>query len=133
MARVLIVEDNELNRILARELVAADGHSVTEATTADEALALVRPGAFDVVLLDVQIPGGGHSVLWTLRADPLLAPLPVVAVTAFAMSGDRERLLEAGFDDYVSKPIAPDRLSAAIADALARTGSPSSGSASSGS
>ena len=106
MARILIVEDNPLNRLLVHDILELRGHEVMEAATVDEArgaLSAVRP---DLVLLDVQIPGGGgEAVIREVRARADLANLPVVAVTSLAMPGDRERLLSIGFQGYLSKPI----------------------------
>lgn len=104
--RVLVVEDMALSRKLFRDLLALEGHEVEEATSVEEARAALQASPPDLVLLDVQIPGGGgEALLAEIRADPRTAHLPVVAVTAFAMPGDRERLLERGFDDYIAKPI----------------------------
>jgi CheY-like chemotaxis protein len=107
MSRILVVEDNPLNLSLVRELLLHHGHEVVEAKTADEAsekLAMGSPP--DLVLLDIQIPGGGGlRVLQRIRADGRLGKLGVVAVTAQAMHGDRQTILDAGFDGYVSKPI----------------------------
>lgn len=101
----LVVEDHELNRCLLRDLLEWHGHRVIEAVGVDDAwdaLVLEKP---DVVLLDIQIPGGGGELLLTrIRADARLADLPVIAVTALSMPEDRTRLLDAGFDAYVVKP-----------------------------
>lgn len=103
---VLLVEDNLLNRRLVRDLLEHHGHRVVEACTVEEAWAALQAETFDIGLLDVQIPGGGGTrLVERIRATPLLARLPLVAVTAFAMDGDREHLLAQGFDGYVSKPI----------------------------
>lgn len=107
MSSILIVEDNPMNRMLVRDILAHRGHETREACNVAEAESILREADVpDIVLLDVQIPGGGgEAVLRAMRADPRYAEVPIVAVTAFAMSGDRERLLAAGFDAYVSKPI----------------------------
>jgi two-component system cell cycle response regulator DivK len=104
---VLVVEDNEKNRKLVRDLLGFRGFRVVEATTATDALVAARAeDRPDLVLMDVQLPDmDGVEALRLLRADPLTGAIPVVAVTAFAMKGDRERLLAEGFDGYVSKPI----------------------------
>lgn len=105
-ARILVVEDNPLNRRLVQAILVHRGHEVLEATTVDEGLAAARARPPDVAVIDIQLPGGGgERLLREIRATPALARLPCVAVTAFAMHGDRERLLAAGFDAYVSKPI----------------------------
>jgi two-component system cell cycle response regulator DivK len=103
---VLVVEDNVINRRLLRDLLVYGGHEVWEAGGVLEALERLEHGVPDIALLDIQIPGGGgESLLDRIRADPRTTTLKVVAVTALAMPGDRERLLAAGFDAYVSKPI----------------------------
>ena len=105
-ARILIVEDHALNRRLLRVLLESRGHMVLEAATCEEARAGFRDAAPDLVLMDIQIPGcDGEILLREIRGDPALAGLKVIAVTASAMRGDRERFLAMGFDDYLSKPI----------------------------
>lgn len=105
-ARILIVEDNALNLQLVRDILEHRGHEIDTATTVQQAQQRLRGEAPDVVLLDIQLPGGGGELLLRdIRQIATLHDLPVVAVTALAMDGDRERLLKAGFDGYVSKPI----------------------------
>jgi two-component system, cell cycle response regulator DivK len=104
--RVLIVEDNGKNMKLVRDVLQATGYSTLEATTGEEAVELALSHAPALVLMDVQLPGiDGLEALRRLRQDEQTASIPVLAVTAQAMSGDRERFLEAGFDGYLSKPI----------------------------
>jgi two-component system cell cycle response regulator len=106
MARILIVEDNPLNRLLVHDILELRGHDVMEGATVDEALDALRSMRPDLLLLDVQIPGGGaEAVIRAVRARADLADLPIVAVTSLAMPGDRERLLSIGFQGYLSKPI----------------------------
>lgn len=106
MSRVLLVEDDEMNRHLFREILRYRGHDVIEAATVDEGREQLRREIPDLVLLDIRIPGGGgEALLKEIRADPRLMGLPVIAVTAEAMQGDRERFLRAGFDGYISKPV----------------------------
>ncbi len=103
---VLVVEDNDRNRKLVRDLLQVTGFRVLEAASAGEGLRLAVAHLPDVVLLDVQLPDhDGETALRRLRADPRLALIPVVALTAYAMPSDRERLLRAGFDGYLAKPI----------------------------
>lgn len=105
-ARILVVEDNVINRRLVRDILEYRGHEVIEASTVHEGLSLIHGHTPDLVVLDIQIPGGGgEALLKEIRQDPQLSGLPVVAVTALAMRGDKERLLRAGFDRYISKPI----------------------------
>ncbi|MBN9161055.1 MAG: hypothetical protein BGO98_00080 [Myxococcales bacterium 68-20] len=106
MSRILVVEDHPLNRRLVRDILEFHGHEVVEAHDVSQAHARLSEHRVELVLLDVQIPGGGGEVvLRTIRNDPAFSKLPVVAVTAAAMSGDRARFLAAGFDGYISKPI----------------------------
>ena len=105
-ASVLVVEDNAMNRRLVRDILQHRGHTVIEACDVAEARTQLQRRTPDLVLLDVQIPGGGGEViLREIRGNPELAHLPVLAVTALAMPGDEHRLLEAGFSGYLSKPI----------------------------
>jgi CheY-like chemotaxis protein len=114
-ARILIVEDNPLNRLLIHDLLELRGHEVVEAATVDEARAVLAAERPDLLLLDVQIPGGGaEAVIREVQQRPELADLPIVAVTSLAMPGDRERLLSAGFQGYLSKPIDTRTFGAAI-------------------
>ncbi len=115
-ARILVVEDDEVNQIVAQGVLEAAGASVTIASTGRAALRLVKPGAFDIVLMDLQMPDmDGIETTRKLREDASLADLPIIAMTASAMSGDRERLLEAGMNDYVAKPIRVGTVYATIA------------------
>jgi two-component system cell cycle response regulator DivK len=104
--RILVVEDNELNMKLFRDVLAATGYRPIEATTGGEALALAAEHAPALVLMDIQMPDlDGVQALRQLRADARTAAIPVLAITAQAMRGDREQFLAAGFDGYVSKPV----------------------------
>ncbi|HEX6762343.1 MAG TPA: response regulator [Gaiellaceae bacterium] len=103
---VLVVEDNEKNMKLFRDVLRATGYETLEATTGEEAVELARASVPALVLMDVQLPGiDGVEALARLRGDERTASIPVVALTAQAMEGDRERFLRAGFDGYVSKPV----------------------------
>ncbi len=103
---VLLVEDNEINREVAREFLESAGLAVTEAFNGVEALRVLDRQTFDVVLMDVQMPElDGVETVRALRAEERFRNLPVIAMTAHAMIGDRERFLEAGMSDYVAKPI----------------------------
>jgi len=114
---VLLVEDNERNLKLARDVLEYAGFTVLVATTGEEAVATARSACPDVILMDLQLPGiDGHAALSLLRADSTTWDIPVVALTAFAMAQDRERALAAGFDGYLEKPISvrsfPDQVRA---------------------
>jgi CheY-like chemotaxis protein len=104
--RVLIVEDNEKNTKLLRDLLQATGYSTLEATTGENAIELAVANAPALVLMDVQLPGiDGVETLTRLRGDERTASIRVLALTAQAMRGDRERFLAVGFDGYLAKPI----------------------------
>src|SRR5688500_15920311 len=103
MKTIAVVEDNADNRLLLQSLL-TDTYLITEYENGVEALAGLRLDRPDLVLLDISLPGlDGEEVLASIRADSSLHDLPVIALTAHAMAGDRERLLKAGFDDYLSK------------------------------
>jgi two-component system cell cycle response regulator DivK len=103
---ILIVEDNDLNLELVRDLLQVSGYRTLEAVNATDGVALATAHRPDLILMDVQLPDGdGVAALERLRAQPGLVLTTVVALTAFAMREDRERLLAAGFDGYLSKPI----------------------------
>jgi two-component system cell cycle response regulator DivK len=112
---VLIVEDNEQNLKLARDVLEFNGFRTIEARRADDAIELALRYTPDVILMDIQLPDmDGVAALSRLRAEPRTRSTPVIAVTAFGMTTDREQLLDAGFDDYILKPIDirsfPDRV-----------------------
>jgi two-component system, cell cycle response regulator DivK len=103
---ILVVEDNEKNRKLVRDLLTVKGYALLETETGEEALTLARDRQPALVLMDIQLPGiDGIEALRRLRADPATASIPVVAVTASAMMQDRQKILAAGFDAYQAKPI----------------------------
>jgi two-component system cell cycle response regulator DivK len=104
--RILVVEDNELNMKLFRDVLAAGGYRTLEATSGGEAVDLATEHAPDLVLMDIQLPDfDGVQALGRLRANERTATIPVLALTAQAMDGDRERFLAAGFNGYLSKPV----------------------------
>jgi two-component system, cell cycle response regulator DivK len=104
--RVLVVEDNSKNMKLFRDVLTATGYRTLEATTGAGAVELAAEHVPDLVLMDIQLPDfDGSEALSRLRADERTASIPVLALTAQAMHGDRERFLAAGFDGYVSKPV----------------------------
>jgi len=103
---VLIVDDNEKNLRLARDVLGFAGFRTLEAATGAAAISLATEHLPDVVLLDIRLPDmDGSDAVVQLRGDPRTATIPVVALTSFAMMGDRERFLAAGFDGYLEKPI----------------------------
>ncbi len=111
---VLVVEDNEKNMKLFRDVLQASGYETLEATTGEDAVDLATEHVPDLVLMDVQLPGiDGLEALARLRSDDRTKELSVIALTAQAMAGDRERFLKAGFDGYISKPVnVPEFISA---------------------
>lgn len=114
---VLIVDDNDRNLRLARDVLRHAGLRTLEAATGEEALELAALESPDVILMDIRLPDmEGSDVLRTLKQDAETAPIPVVALTSFAMKGDREWFLSTGFDGYLAKPISvrefPDQVRA---------------------
>lgn len=105
MTTIAVVEDNADNRLLLQALLGAE-YDLVEYENGLDALAGLRASRPDLVLLDISLPGmDGNEILDRIRADSELRSLPVIALTAHAMTGDREKYLAAGFDDYVTKPI----------------------------
>jgi CheY-like chemotaxis protein len=119
---ILVAEDNAVNRKLIALMLEAQGHTCTFAEDGEKAVALAAQGAFDVVLMDVQMPViDGMEATRRIRAlCTAVAHVPVIAVTANAMSGDREKYLAAGMDGYVSKPITIAALAEALETATSR-------------
>lgn len=118
-ARIVVIEDNPANLELMMYLLSALGHQPASAVDGSDGLAVVRAVLPDLVLCDVQLPRvDGFEVARRMKADPRLAAIPLIAVTAFAMPGDRERALAAGFNGYISKPIMPERFLGQIGDFL---------------
>jgi two-component system, cell cycle response regulator DivK len=106
MTLILIVEDNEKNLKLVRDVLRVKGYATIEATTAEDAIALANEHKPDLILMDIQLPGmNGIDALRVLRADPATAGIPAIAVTASVMQQDRNLITDAGFDGYVGKPI----------------------------
>lgn len=106
MARVLVIEDNPANMTLATFLLESAGHVVLNATDAEIGVSMVRAERPDLVLMDVQLPGmDGLQATAILKADSDTRGIPVIALTALAMKGDEERILAAGCDGYISKPL----------------------------
>jgi len=107
--RILVIEDNPQNLELMSYLLRAFGHVVVTAIDGAEGLDLAGREMFDVIICDVHLPKfDGYEVVRRLKKDPVLRWIPVVAVTALAMVGDRDKVLAAGFDGYIDKPIAPE-------------------------
>ncbi len=106
MRKILVVDDNPVSRELLCELLGEPGRDIAEAADGQEALQRIAADTPDLVLLDIHMPVlDGYEVVARLRADPRYARLRVVAFTAFAMRGDRQRAMDAGFDGYITKPV----------------------------
>ncbi len=124
-ARVLLVEDNEINRQLTRELLAGAGMIVTTAGNGLEALEALEHREVDAVLMDVQMPVmDGYEATAEIRRQKRFKDLPIIALTSHAMSGDREKSVEVGMNDHIAKPIDPDQLFATLLSQITPTGRP---------
>ncbi|CAG0959990.1 Polar-differentiation response regulator DivK [Burkholderiales bacterium] len=116
---ILIVEDNEKNMKLVRDILQAKGYGTIEAVTGEDGVRLAKEHVPALVLMDIQLPGiSGIEALKRLRADPATASIPVIAVTASVMASDRRNITDAGFDGYVGKPLNLKEFLAAVAGAL---------------
>ena len=106
-ARVLVVEDNDMNMQLVEYLLEGGGYQIVKAASGEDALSIARAGEpVDLILMDIHLPGiDGLSVVREMKSDARTSGIPILALTAHAMRGDRDRFLEAGCDGYISKPI----------------------------
>lgn len=117
--RILLVEDNPMNRRVSQFLLKAQGYIVDEARDGHEALEMLKARLPDLILMDLQLPGlDGYTATKIIKQDVATKDIPVVALTAYAMSGDAERAREAGCDGYITKPIDPDEFSKVVAGYL---------------
>lgn len=113
--KILVVEDNEQNLILMRDILEYHGHAVLTAQNGEEGVRLAREHRPHLILMDIQMPVmDGYAAVKILRSDPELQDMRIIAVTALAMSGDKELVLQAGFDGYLAKPVETRQLSAMI-------------------
>lgn len=118
---ILYVEDNSDNRMLVRRILLAEGYSLLEAGNADDALKALAATRPDAILMDINMPGiDGYTLTSMIRSLPGFASIPIIAITANVMRGDREKTLEAGCDGYIQKPIDIDQLTREIERFLAR-------------
>ena len=118
--KILVVEDNPVNRRLIEFLLRSQGYQLSQAATAQEAFELLKAERIDLILMDVQLPGiDGLEATKKLKADPRTSDIPVVAVTSYAMKGDREKALAAGCVGYITKPIDKTILLQEVANLLA--------------
>ena len=114
-AMILVVDDNQLNRELVSDVLEAAGYTVLQADSAEVGLETVRSVQPDLILMDIGLPGmDGYEALRRLKAQPATRAIPVIALTAFAMTGDEAQALRAGFDGYLTKPIQTRTLAATV-------------------
>lgn len=107
--RILVIEDNEQNMYLIHFLLEVNGHTVIEALNGPDGVKRATDSNPDIILLDIQLPGmDGYEIARILRSTSGLESIPIIAVTSYAMAGDRERILAAGATDYIEKPINPE-------------------------
>ncbi len=107
-SEILVIEDNERNRYLVTFILEKHGHRVVQARDGREGIELAERAKPTLILLDIQLPGmDGYAVARELRSNPVFDEVPIVAVTSYAMAGDRERILAAGCNGYIEKPINP--------------------------
>ena len=119
MPTILLVEDNEMNRDMLTRRLERKGFAVMHAGDGDEALDVLGGSRPDLILMDIGLPGrDGHAVTREIKADPRFASIPVIALTAHAMVGDREKALDAGCDEYDTKPVDISRLLGKISNLL---------------
>jgi len=123
MARVLIVEDNELNRDMLSRRLQRRGYDILVATDGEQGVEMARSEPIDLILMDMSLPGlDGWEATRLLKADTETSKLPIIALTAHAMSSDREKAMESGCDDYDTKPVDLVRLLGKIENWLTKTG-----------
>lgn len=117
--RILVVEDQDDNRQIIRDLLSAKGYELVEATTGEEGLKLAATGKPDLILMDIQLPGmDGYEVTRRIKANPELNAIPIIVVTSYALSGDDKKAFDAGCNGYVTKPFSPRVLLAKIREFL---------------
>jgi len=125
MSIILLVEDNEMNRDMLTRRLERKGYDVLIAVDGDEASRLIESASFDLVLMDINLPGkDGYQLTRELKSNPRTAKVPVIALTAHAMVGDREKSIAAGCDEYDTKPVDLPRLLGKIQALLGRTDPP---------
>ncbi len=113
--RILVVEDQEDNRQIIRDMLSTSDYQITEAENGEEALAAVTKQRPDLILIDIQMPIlDGYEATRRIKADPALRSIPIIAITSYALSGDEQKARAAGCDDYVPKPYSPRQLLAKI-------------------
>lgn len=117
--RILVIEDNEDNRRIVRDLLTSVGYEIIEAVTGEEGVTMAGTHVPELILMDIQLPGlDGYDATRRIKADSTLRHIPIIAVTSYALSGDDVKAFEAGCDGYVSKPFSPRALLAKIREYL---------------
>ena len=117
--KILIVEDNEKNRTLVKDVLEYHGYEVIEAANGKEGIKIAKENKPDLILMDIQMPVmDGIAALNILRKDPEMKGVKIIALTSLAMKGDKEKVMEEGFDDYIAKPIDIRRLPELVKKAL---------------
>ena len=117
--RILVVEDQEDNRRILRDLLASADYEMIEAVTGEQGVTLAAACRPDLILMDIQLPGlDGYEATRRIKGDPVLRAIPIIAVTSYALSGDDRKAFEAGCDAYVTKPFSPRQLLATIREQL---------------
>jgi two-component system, cell cycle response regulator DivK len=113
--RILVIEDQEDNRRILRDLLTSAGYEMIEALTGEEGMISAETHRPDLILMDIQLPGlDGYEATRRIKANPALRPIPIIAVTSYALTGDEMKAREAGCDAYVTKPFSPRSLLAKI-------------------
>ena len=113
--RILVIEDQEDNRRILRDLLTSAGYEVLEARTGEAGVLAAEADRPDLILMDIQLPGlDGYEATRRIKANPALRPIPIIAVTSYALSGDEVKAREAGCDAYVTKPFSPRALLAKV-------------------
>ncbi|MBC8232023.1 response regulator [bacterium] len=117
--KILVVEDNDRNRRLIRIVLKSKGYEVIEAVTAEEAIVQLNNEPIDLILMDIQLPKmDGLALAKEIKENPATKDIPIIALTAYAMKGDREKFLAAGCDDYIGKPVDTQKLPKVVAGFL---------------
>ena len=117
--RILVVEDHEENRRIIHDLLTSAGFEMIEALTGEDGVRAAEAERPDLILMDIQLPGlDGYEATRRIKANPALRPIPIIAVTSYALSGDEVKAREAGCDDYVTKPFSPRALLAKVREHL---------------
>ena len=118
-SRILVIEDQEDNRRILRDLLTSAGYEVREALTGEAGVLAAETQRPDLILMDIQLPGlDGYEATRRIKANPALRPIPIIAVTSYALSGDEVKAREAGCDAYVTKPFSPRALLAKVREYL---------------